>query len=241
MAMAREMLLAGVDPEEFKKTEETPPPQTPRQKWENYWYHYKWLTIGLLFLLVLVIAFTVQALSRNEPDYTILIATEDPHDNYTLAPMERLLEKYGRDLDGDGEVEVRVIPCNLGAKEYATASDQVLNYQILQTHLVSGDVMLFAFEQKYFNWFMGEMSESKTNFLTPLGVEGDGVSEDGYRWSWAEDPRIKGNAVFSSLPPDMEFGVRVAAGTASGRQEEQQQCLALLRALIADKPLTATE
>lgn len=239
--MAREWLLAGVDPEDMKKTEETAAPRTWRQRWENYWYHHKWSTAVVAFLVLVAVIFTAQALSRNDPDYTILVATEKDHSTYTLGPLEQLLESYGRDLDGDGEVEVRLATCNLGANEYTTASDQLLNYQILQSHLVTGDVMLFAFEEKYYGWFMGEMSESGTAFLTPLNVQGEGVSPDGCSWTWEKDPRVTQNAAFKTLPQQLRFGVRVASGTAAGRQEEQQQCLELLQAVITDTPLVPTE
>ncbi len=234
--MAREMALAGVDPEDLKKTQAAPPPRTPREKWENYWYHYKWLTLGVAFLLSIVVIFTAQMIARNEPDYTVLVVTEEGYSSYALAPLESLLESYGKDIDGDGEVEVRLATCHLGAKEYETASDQLLNYQILQSHLAAGDVMLFAFEEQYFGWFMGEMSQTGTGFLTPIGIDADGISEDGYYWTWAQDARIKEDAAFSQLPEQLYFGVRVAEGTAAKRGEEQQQCLDLLRALISHKP-----
>ena len=239
--MAREMALAGVDPEDLKKSQAAPPPRSPREKWENYWYHYKWVTLGVAFLLLVGVIFTAQMLSRNEPDYTVLVVTEGEYSTYALAPMESLLESYGKDIDGDGEVEVRLATCHLGAKEYETASDQLLNYQILQSHLAAGDVMMFAFEGDYFGWFMGEMSQSGAGFLTPIGVQADGVSADGYYWSWTQDSRIKDNAAFDELPEELYFGVRVAAGTAAKRGEEQQQCLELLRALVEDTPKQKTK
>ncbi|MBE6779181.1 MAG: hypothetical protein E7541_07350 [Ruminococcaceae bacterium] len=233
--MAREMLLAGVDPEELKKSETAAAPRTFGERWQNYWYHHKWSTIAGIFVLAVVLLFTAQMLSRNDPDYTILVATAD-HDVYTLVPLENMLERYGDDLDGDGEVEVRLVACHLGASEYTTVQDQTMNFQILQTHLVSGDVMLFAFEKEYFGWFMGEMSQSGQGFLTPLGVTGAGVSEDGLYWNWNKDPRVTDDPQLKTLPQEMCFGVRVATGTASGRETEQQQCLALLRRVIANQP-----
>ncbi len=232
--MAREMLLAGVDPDDLKKNDAPPPPQNFRQRWENYWYHHKWSTIAILFLVAVLTVFMVQTLTRNDPDYTVLVVTGE-HNEYSLSPLQGLLERYGEDLDGDGQVEVRLAACHLSPTQYNGAQEQVLNYQILQSHLASGDVMLFAFEEEYFGWFMGEMGHGSEGFLTPLGVQGDGVSPDGYYWDWSGDPRVAGNTAFEGLPDRLYFGVRVATGTAAGRTEEQQQCLALLRRLIADQ------
>ena len=46
--MAREWLLRGVDPEELKRDTEIIP-ETPKSKWENFWYHHKWTFWGVLF------------------------------------------------------------------------------------------------------------------------------------------------------------------------------------------------
>ena len=46
--MAREWLLRGVDPEELKK-EEVVVDETPKSKWDNFWYHHKWTFWGCFF------------------------------------------------------------------------------------------------------------------------------------------------------------------------------------------------
>ncbi len=44
-------------------------------KWlDNYWYHYKWPTIGVIFLLVVVIVCTVQMFQKEEKDIYIIYA-----------------------------------------------------------------------------------------------------------------------------------------------------------------------
>ena len=65
--MAREWLLRGVKPEELQRTTAPEQPATPRGKWENYWYHYKWHTLGGVFLVAVLAVMLGHLLVRNTP------------------------------------------------------------------------------------------------------------------------------------------------------------------------------
>ena len=44
-------------------------------KWlENYWYHYKWITIGVLFLIVVLLVGVFQSAEKQKEDVTVLYA-----------------------------------------------------------------------------------------------------------------------------------------------------------------------
>ena len=231
--MARERYLVGVPARELQPTP-PPPPDTPRSRWENFWYYHKWKLLGVLFALVVAGVLLAQLLGKNTPDYTLLLVTKQGYFNAELAPLEQLLERYGQDLDGDGRVEVQIITCRLG--ESTDRQTQLANFQSLQVHLATGDVMLFAFEPEYYDWFMSEMEEKEHHFLASLPAVSDGVQEDGCSWNWANDPRVADNAAFDALPRQLCFGVRAPTGTAQKRTEEYEQCMALLEALITDTP-----
>ena len=66
--MARERYLVGVKPEELIYTPPPPPPSTPKGKWENFWYQYKWVTLGVLAAVIVGTILTVQAVTRVQPD-----------------------------------------------------------------------------------------------------------------------------------------------------------------------------
>ncbi len=234
--MAREMLLAGVSKEELEKKDEAIVPRTPREKWENFWYHHKWKFLGGVFIVLCAAIVFGQWLTRNDPDYTILVVTEKEYVSVQLDPIGSLLERYGEDIDGDGEVEVRIASCHLG--DHVLADQELLNYQILQSHLISADVMLFVFEPEYYQWFMSEMEENEYHFLTDLAVEGSGIMEDGCVWNWKNDPRVTDSELLSALPEELYFAVRVPTGTAAERAQEQQACLRMVQALVQDKPTT---
>lgn len=237
--MAREMYLAGVSKEELEKKDEAIVPRTLREKWENFWYHHKWKVIVCGFLALVLTITTVQLLTRDEPDFTILVVTEKEYASSQLRSVANLLERYGDDIDGDGKVEVRVASCHLG--DNLLADQELLQHQILQSHLISADVMLFVFEPEYYTWFMSEMEENEYHFLTDLAVDGSGISENGCVWNWKGDPRVETAVKTVGLPEELYFAVRVPTGTAAERAEEQQACLRMVQALVQDKPTAVTE
>lgn len=58
--MAREMYLVGVDEEELKPPAPPEQPKTPKGKWENFWYHYKWHTLGIAAAVIVLTVLIVQ-------------------------------------------------------------------------------------------------------------------------------------------------------------------------------------
>ena len=233
--MAREMALAGVKPEDLVPTEKIQAPQTPRGKWENFWYHYKWHFWGGLFLVVVLTVLTVQMITKNPADYDVVLVTDLAVMDTPLEMLEQELEKAGRDIDGDGEVEVTIQNCyltNPGTQEYYT------NQQAIQSRIFAADVMLFVWEPAYYEDFIknvGSATSDGYQFFAPLPFEGAGVVEDGRLWNWADSGIQDGNVALKSLPKDLYFGVRSGDGTAADQVEMRDQCLELLQAFATGK------
>ncbi len=237
--MAREFLLAGVDPEELKPAPKMEPPKTPQGKWENFWYHYKWHFWGGLFALVVLVVLVAQMLSRNPADYDILLVTEGSLLDAQLELVEQELEAYGQDLDGDGEVEVNIQNCylaNPGSQTYYT------NQQVIQTHLFAGDILLFMWEPKLYEEFMqnlaGEDGE-QPDFLHKLAVDEGKLAEDGTVFVW-DTAALREELLLENLPKELYWGVRTASGTTEKKTELLEQSLALLEAYANGKK-TQTE
>ena len=236
--MAREMYLAGVSEEELQPTPKAQPPQTPKGKWENYWYHYKWATIGGVFAVVVVVFLIVQAATINRPDYQMLLVTEKAYLEQQLEPLEQALAKYGQDVDGDGEVEVQIINAYMGKKN---STEYYTNSQVLQAHLISGDLMLYVWEPAYYESFMEMISQSADEgyrFLASLPAA-DGMLDDNTAWNWADSARHKEVDSIGVLPENLYFGVRNAKGTAEKSAQMYEQGLALLTGFITGEKPTA--
>ena len=47
--------------------------QNKAYKWlDNYWYHYKWVTLAVVFFVTVFSALTAQMLTKEKPDAVIL-------------------------------------------------------------------------------------------------------------------------------------------------------------------------
>ena len=83
------------------------------KKWfENYWYHYKWLTLALVFVLILVIIGVKSFVDRSEPDLQIVYFSKTTlHDSEMEALKKSLINNnVVKDLDGDGKINIHIEP-----------------------------------------------------------------------------------------------------------------------------------
>ena len=64
-------------PDQPKQDQYLETPKTLKQRWENFWYHYKWHSIVALFLVAVILICTLQTCARKDPDFVMLYA--GPH------------------------------------------------------------------------------------------------------------------------------------------------------------------
>ena len=77
---------------------------------DNFWYHYKWHTIAIVFIIAVVVICTLQMCDRTEMDINILYAGNDDismtRDGEELSEYEELVKaclRFIADRDGDGK------------------------------------------------------------------------------------------------------------------------------------------
>lgn len=230
--MAREWLLRGVDPEELKPTPKDEGPQTPRSKWENFWFHHKLKFWLILFTVVVAVVGITQLFTRDKPDYYVLLITEIAYTNPEREALSALLEDYGEDLDGDGKVEVQVENCIYSAN---VNQHQNSGIQQVQAHLMAADRMFFIFEPasyKQFSKVLVDDDGQPVDFFATIDWEGKGLIEEGKLYNWKDDPRPIEE--LSKRSPELYFGVRQAVGSAAGAEELHQQSMELLENFVAD-------
>ena len=91
---------------------------------DNYWYHYKWHTVAVIFVLLVVIICTFQTCRRTETDIQIMYAGRE---NISMSRGENEFSEYEElvmalrrfvpDRDGDGSVNVDLLPLFLPSAE----------------------------------------------------------------------------------------------------------------------------
>ena len=133
-------------------------PHTVKEKQQNFWYHYKWVTIGSILGAALLIFFIVDMATKDKYDITIMAFNQ--YQGYlSTAVQEKTFEQFAADTDGNGEVNVLVN----GAQTYpsgSTSSGAVVNPQMAQV----ASTKLFAGMQT-FEGFIFLMDESTYDSL----------------------------------------------------------------------------
>lgn len=145
--MARESLLihgGGEHPEP-----RSPIPDTPKKKWENFWYYHKWHALVLLVAAVFLI-FLARDLTRPGADYEIGLITANGFPQEAVDLLEKNIAKYGEDLNGDGRVTVRIDSYAVGAED-GGSEVQAANQVKLEAELSAGNCMLFLTDADSFS------------------------------------------------------------------------------------------
>lgn len=229
--MAREWLLRGVDPEELKPTPKDEGPQTPQSRWDNFWYHHKLKFWLILFAVIVAVVAVYQMVTRDDPDYRVLLITETAYTQGELEALSALLEPYGTDWDGDGKVEIQVENCRYGK---GVNQSQNSGIQQVQAHLVAGDRMFFMWEPATYKQFMKTISDGteEVSFLATPAVESKHLIEGGKVYNWKNDSRPI--EALKKRAPELYFGVRLPQGTAASSEELHRESLDLLEKFITD-------
>lgn len=110
--MAREGYLVNAgedsihDPAAEKKAEETD--RTPRGKWNNFWYYHKIHVIIGAVAAVFAAFIISSSLHTVHPDYNVAMIVQHYYPDAVTDAIGKEMEKYGKDLNGDGKVVVQV-------------------------------------------------------------------------------------------------------------------------------------
>ncbi len=237
VCMAREWALRGVSEDELRPTPKPEGPKTPRGKLENYWYHYKWHTVAVAAIVVILSVIIGQIVTRDDPDYNLTLVTKSFVTDTAKLKLESELAGFGRDIDGDGKVEVRIDAIILSDD----AQMGYANKQKLIAQLAAGDTMFYIFDKPSYEENIERLETGDYRFFAPIGAAVDGIveTEENY-WNW-KGSQLQKYEEFKDLPEEIYFGVRSVSGTSDNKKSKKlhEESLELLEAFLTKKPLTS--
>lgn len=202
-------------------------PNTFREKFENYWYHYKWHTIIGLFLLIMVLVGFTQCSTKENPDYKIMLCFDKYIPDGIVPEIETYFEQYAEDINGDGKVIVHVVDTSTGISGELQKSQSAK----MMSELQLGEVMLFITDDVYFDRLNVEGREvfEATDYLPDKG--GKAINLRDTNFSQVLN-RIRPNFIAH----DVYLSKRVVAGTSfDGNQKEmtaEQNSIVLMKKFI---------
>lgn len=108
-------------------------------KLKNIWFHFKWIILFVIFLLLVVAYILYNTFSRTEADLNVLMTCNNGL-QYRQEELESFFEKYTDDFNGDGKVEVTVImtPLDVNVTDQTMMANQTKFFGTMQ----SGDALL---------------------------------------------------------------------------------------------------
>ena len=173
-----------------------------KSKLENFWYYYKWHTLGALVVLLAVGVGLSQCIGRVDIDVVVYYLSADPI-SYAedKTNLKKALEPYVRDYTGDGQVRIEIENYFIGENHDADmVKDNLRNFSNMYT---AGSVMLIM------------VDDAGLKQMTEVGYFGD-ISDltdkpllyDGTVWN-AEGSAFQNSESLKYWTTPMYWGVRV--------------------------------
>lgn len=206
----KRMQQEGAMPQE--KTEPVAP-KTFKEKLAHFWYYYKVQTIFVFFLVVVITFTTVQCVTREKYDITIMYFAFTTAAPAQIEKAEAYFEKFAEDTDGNGEVNVKIINCSfdsaLSDMNYRHAS-----FSKVQSVIITEEsTVVFMIDQAAKEYFENALDYSL--------FDGDLIkmNEEFYKQTSFE-MEINGKTERVTFPEGLMLGLRIIDGTAFEGKED---------------------
>ena len=157
---------------------------------DNFWYHYKWHTVAVIFILIVLTVCTLQMCNKEKYDSFVLYAgeheikkTTDTADVSPYVTTISSLKRITDDFDENGTVSVSLRDLFLMSNEEIKAAEAEKGYEVNYTLLSENkatlrDVLLVS---NYYLCFLSEdvYLENKEIDGVPLFCEVEGYIKEG--------------------------------------------------------------
>ena len=136
--MARERYLLHAGEEEINRAGAEITLKTKKDKWNNFWFYHKTHVIVAVIAALFVAYMVYDMVTKVHPDYNVAILTSKTIPSDLSDQLGDEIEKYGEDLNGDGEVVVQMNVFEIAQGEAANTMDP--NMQMAGIVKFQGDV-----------------------------------------------------------------------------------------------------
>ena len=170
-------------------------PKTPKEKWDNFWFQYKWYVIAVVATVVILTVLIAQCATKTEYDLKAVYFVYNTALDAQTEKVSDYLEKYADDTNGDGEINVQVVNVSFSK----TTGDSQYRYTMLSKlqAMLTGDenAMLYITDSETYDYI---------NSLTQGGALLDGEPfklGDGFYTATESEQ-------FSKLPEGLQISCR---------------------------------
>lgn len=175
-------------------------PKTPKEKLQNYWYHFKWHTIAGVLLIAILSVLIVQCASRQNYDFITVVYTHTPIESGRMEKIEEYLERFGEDIDGDGKVSIEVVNCSFADTQSNSMTNQAAVAKVQSMIAAEPKAVLYIVDKKAVNT-LNSLNEKGFFDEEPLVLD-----EEFYKF-------CEGANNYEKLPEDLKIGYRRISDT----------------------------
>lgn len=212
-------------------------PKTFKAWCENFWYHYKFHTITALVAIFALVIITAQCATKTQYDYTIMLSTASVEwANPQIKALEKELVGCGKDLNGDGEVNIVLVDCTYNEK--ATGYQMIMaKRQKLQSMIMNEpNALILISDPASLNWINDEINNGfSANTNLPDG--------DGHFFNMTDTKLLKNAKAKTSdefiWPEELVVSRRRIKGTLfenkRGMGEKTRAADEFIKNIVADK------
>ena len=158
---------------------------TPGEKRKNWWHYHKWHAAAGAVLVCIGVSLACNALGvgQTRPDYQIAYVGENALPGGTAAAIENAFASLGEDLNGDGQVSVRLNQYPMTPSDPGVAA---ANQTTLMADLLDCESYFFLLEDP--EWFQANYRSLRR--LDGSLPEEDDRSAEGTYLSWSACPAL---------------------------------------------------
>ncbi len=193
------------------------PPMTLGDKIKNFWFYYKYFLLVGAFLAIMLGIAVAQCAGREDYDAEIILYTYHTYTPNQIEAIEVELEKYGEDINGDGEVNYQVLDCSYAEK--GTLYDQISAKETkLTVNVTSNDkALLYITDAKSHKKLVDSNRNNGIEFFVDLSLPADNgtsvmLSQEFYfnvNAKVNEDLGIEDEALKLNLPEGLRISRRI--------------------------------
>ena len=185
-------------------------------KMENFWYHYKWPTIGILFAVIVVLICTLQTCTKEKEDIVILYAGRVTLSSAQTKDLARMMDGVlPEDFDKNGEKRAALSTYQILSEEqikkiaaetdsegrsgYVDRSRNTDQYSVYTNYLKTGESSVLLLDPWLYEQLKGE---NRLRPLQEVDASLQEISADGYGIRLGDTEMYKTYGVYQVLPED---------------------------------------
>lgn len=144
-------------------------PKGIKAKIENFWYHYKYHSIALIIVFVTLAVSITQCSLKPDYDYKIVVATRSMTlSTIQLDAVKSELNRYGEDVNGDGEVNLLLVDCTLDGNTSDYQTLLAKQQKLMALLMTDTEAMLFLTDDKCLEWI--DSLNERSHFIAETGL-----------------------------------------------------------------------